>query len=157
MFDRVRRGCASSQQLEQDEEMIAYVSADAQSSLEHSWVWAGDDLTSPSRTQETTRISTKSPSGDEPMRDALPLRTSTGSPMNFTAEPDEWAKVEQMVRHLMDEHLHRSTQPASYYPPPHNPVKRVQLAPDALSPPQTVPNPSPTPSGSSRISIANII
>jgi hypothetical protein len=157
MFDRVRRGCASSQQLEQDEEMIAYVSADTQSSLEHSWVWAGDDLTSPSWTQETTRIATKSPSVDEPMRDALPLRTSSGSPMNLTAEPDEWAKVEQMVRQLMDEHLHRSTQPASYYPPPHNPVKRVQLAPDALPPPQTVPNPSPTPSGSSRISIANII
>jgi hypothetical protein len=157
MFDRVRSGCASSQQLEKDEEMIAYVSADAQSSLEHSWVWAGDDLSASRSTQEPTADATRSPSGDEPMRDALPLRTASGSPMNATAEPDDWAKVEQMVRQLIDEHLHRSTQSPAYYPPPHNPVKRVQLAPDALPPPRVAPNPSPTPSGTSRISIANII
>ncbi|KAI4633159.1 hypothetical protein J4E80_000522 [Alternaria sp. BMP 0032] len=157
MFDRVRTGRASSHQLEQDEEMIAYVSADAQSSLEHSWVWAGDNLISSSMKPDPTPIATRSPSGDEPMRDALPLRTSSGSPMNTTTEPDEWNKVEQMVKQLMDELLHRSTQSPAYYPPPHNPVKRVQLAPEAPPPPKMAPNPSPTPSGTSRISIANII
>ncbi|KAI4712025.1 hypothetical protein J4E89_003471 [Alternaria sp. Ai002NY15] len=157
MFDRVRTGRASSHQLEQDEEMIAYVSADAQSSLEHSWVWAGDNLISSSMKPDPTPIATRSPSGDEPMRDALPLRTSSGSPMNTTTEPDEWSKVEQMVKQLMDELLHRSTQSPAYYPPPHNPVKRVQLAPEAPPPPKMAPNPSPTPSGTSRISIANII
>ncbi|KAI4955235.1 hypothetical protein J4E91_001093 [Alternaria rosae] len=157
MFDRVRTGRASSYQLEQDEEMIAYVSADAQSSLEHSWVWAGDNLISSSSKQDATPVATRSPSGDEPMRDALPLRTSSGSPMNSTTEPDEWSKVEQMVKQLMDELLHRSTQSPAYYPPPHNPVKRVQLAPEAPSPPKMAPNPNPMPSGTSRISIANII
>jgi hypothetical protein len=157
MFDRVRSGQASSQQLEQDEEMVAYVSADAQSSLQHSWVWVGDNLTSSCSTQEATRSAIRSPSGDEPMRDALPLRTPSGSPMNGTTEPDDWAQAEHMIRQLMDEHLHQSTQPPAYYPTPHNPVKRVQLATDALSPPKPPPNPSPAPSGTSRISIANII
>ena len=157
MFDRVRNGQTSSHQLEQDEEMIAYVSADAQSNLQHSWVWIGDNLTSSSSTQEPTPSTVRSPGGDEPMRDAPPLRTSSVSPMNGTAEPDDWAQAERMMRQLMDEHLHRSTQPPAYYPPPHNPVKRVQLATDALSPPKSTPNPNPTPSGTSRISIANII
>lgn len=157
MFDRVRSGQATSQQLEQDEEMIAYVSADAQSSLQHSWVWVGDNLTSSSSTQEAAPTAIRSPGTDEPMRDALPLRTPSGSPMNGATEADDWAQAEQMIRQLMDEHLHRSTQPPAYYPPPHNPVKRVQLATDVLSPPKPTPNPSPTPSGTSRISIANII
>ncbi|CAN9106926.1 unnamed protein product [Alternaria alternata] len=157
MFDRVRSGQATNQQLEQDEEMIAYVSADAQSSLQHSWVWVGDNLTSSSSTQEAAPTAIRSPGTDEPMRDALPLRTPSGSPMNGATEADDWAQAEQMIRQLMDEHLHRSTQPPAYYPPPHNPVKRVQLATDVLSPPKPTPNPSPTPSGTSRISIANII
>ncbi|KAG9192478.1 hypothetical protein G6011_11212 [Alternaria panax] len=157
MFDRVRSGQTSSQQLEQDEEMIAYVSADAQNSLQHSWVWVGDESSYLSSTQKAAASAIRLPGRDEPMRDALPLRTPSGSPTNVCTESDDWAQAERMIRQLMDEHLHRSTQSPAYYPPPHNPVKRVQLATDAPPPPKPPPNPSPTPSGISRISIANII
>jgi len=156
LLDRVRSGRGSIQQLERDEEMIAYVSGDAQSNLEHSWVWTGTDLALPT-SQDVIPSAPQQPGGDEPMRDALPYRASYAGPTNGTTDWDEWVKIEHTVGQLMSEHVHRNTQPLSYYPPPHNPVKRVQLATDVLSPPKTAPNPSPTPSSTSRISIANII
>ncbi|CAE7031256.1 hypothetical protein PTNB85_04290 [Pyrenophora teres f. teres] len=156
LLDRVRSGHGSIQQLERDEEMIAYVSGDAQSSLEHSWVWSGTDLALPT-SQDVFPGAPRQPGCDEPMRDALPYRASSSAPTNGMIDWDEWTKIEHTMRQLMGEHVHRNTQPPSYYPPPHNPVKRVQLATDILSPPKTTPNPSPTPSSTSRISIANII
>ena len=158
LMDRVRSGLGCHQQLERDEEMIAYLSADIQSSLEHSWVWAGTDLTTTLKPRQgSSPMSMRSPGGDEPMRDALPLRPPPTASPNGATGWDDWGRVERMVRQLMDEHLHRTTQPPAYYPPPHNPVKRVQLASDASSPPKPSPIPSPAPSSTSRISIANII
>ncbi|KAF1835139.1 hypothetical protein BDW02DRAFT_496544 [Decorospora gaudefroyi] len=162
LLDRVRGGRGSVQQLEQDEDMIAYVSADAQGSLEHSWVWAGTDLSSSTPTQTSSPHSAIRPPGvDEPMQDALPIRTATGSPHDGTPDWNDWDKIEYMLRQLMDEQRQRTKQPPAYYPPPHNPVKRVQLTPDEHSPPKPTPTPtqnqSPAPSSTSRISIANII
>jgi hypothetical protein len=88
------------------------------------------------------------------MRDALPLRTASHSPKQSDTEWDDWPKVEQMIRQLMEENRPRT---AHYYPPPHNPVKRVQLAHEPKLAPKPPPPQSPAPSSSSRISIANII
>ncbi|KAF2735617.1 hypothetical protein EJ04DRAFT_189384 [Polyplosphaeria fusca] len=157
LVENRRSGSGGMHHLEHDEEMLAYVSGDMQGNLEHSWVWAGGDL-APSQTSPHT-----SPHGrnrtlgaDEPMQGIhLPLRSNLGSSESGTREWEGWSRIERTIRHLMEESRPR---PSSYYPTPHNPVKRVQLAPEVpTSPSRSGPAPSPTPSSTSRISIANII
>ncbi|KAF2469731.1 uncharacterized protein BDR25DRAFT_314987 [Lindgomyces ingoldianus] len=156
---RIRSGSGGHHQLEHDEEMLAYVSGDMQGRLEHSWVWAGSEFTDSSTSAHTSPQSTISPqSAGEPMQGThLPLRPNAGSPENGTREWAGWGTIERTLHQLIEEHRARLAQPSSYYPPPHNPVKRVQLAPDPpASPPITSPVPR-TPSSTNRISIANII
>lgn len=160
LLDRVRAH-SSPQQLEQDEELLAYISGDMQGSLEYAWVWAGTKLTSPASPTLTATSSTSTAASkhqDQAMRDALPFRPSTVSPAHGASDWDSWTHVDRVLRQLMDERRPRTAQPAAaaYYPPPHNPVKRVQLGPsEGLSPKQMLPGPAP--SNTSRISIANII
>jgi len=136
LLSRVRSGHGSPQQLDHDEEMLAYLSGDVQGNIEHSWVWK----TNPTTSQHDS-------SRDEPMRDAPP-------PTSPKQDWNDWARIEHLIRQLSDESRPRTS---SYYPTPHNPVKRVQMASDANLSPKTPPPPSPAPSSSSRISIANII
>lgn len=154
--ERNRSGRGRIHQLAEDEEMMAYASGDAQGSLEHSWVWAGADLSLSTSPQTSPINTTRSFGSDEVMRDALPLRMSTSSPDNGSIHWDGWARNEQVVRQLMEESRPRPAPPPLYYPPSHNPVKRVQLGPDDRLP-KPVPSPSPVSSSASRISIANII
>ncbi|KAF2828262.1 hypothetical protein CC86DRAFT_465979 [Ophiobolus disseminans] len=151
LLNRVRSGSGSPQQLEHDEEILAYVSADAQGSSEHSWVWTGASMASPTSSQRSP-LSSNRP--DEVMRDALPLRPMSISPKHSASAWDEWGRIEHMIRQLIEENRPRT---ATYYPAQHNPVKRVQLAPEAQASVKPSPAPNPTPSSSSRISIANII
>lgn len=161
LIDRVRSGNGGHHQLEHDEEMLAYASGDLQGSLEHAWVWGpGNDFASVSPSPHTSpRSGSHTRNTDEPMQGThLPLRPNTGSSENGTRDWDGWGRVEQMMHQLMEEHRARLAQPPSYYPVPHNPVKRVQLAPDAASSPtKSLSMSPPTQSSSSRISIANII
>jgi hypothetical protein len=130
LLGRVRSCTASPQHLEHDEEMLAYVSADAQGSTEHAWVWRSTSSPMSTRT-------------DESMRDALPV-SKVG---------DEWTRIEQLARQLIEENRPRT---ATYYPAQHNPVKRVQLAPETKASAGVAVS-APVQSSSSRISIANII
>jgi hypothetical protein len=154
LLGRVRSGHGSPQQLEHDEEMLAYVSGDVQGNVEHSWVWAGTSMTSSPPSQSSSFDASRSRGGDEPMGDVLSLRTADCSPKQSAAEWDDWAGIENMIRQLMEENRPRT---ATYYPTPHNPMKRVQLAHEAKLAPKPPPPSSPAPSSSSRISIANII
>ena len=154
LVERVRSGHGSPQQLEYDEEMLAYVSGDVQASVEHGWVWAGTDLTCTKPPQVPPYGASRLPGQDQPMRDALPQGSASALP---TIEWEGWVKVDQLIRQLMDESRPRTAQPPTYYPTPHNPLKRVQLGPSDQSPPKPATLPSPAPSNASRISIANII
>jgi hypothetical protein len=170
LLDKVHQGHGSFQRLAADEETIAYVSADMQWDLDQSWIWEGTDLdaaqqvSSPSSTSPHTSIRLQ---GTKELMQGthLPLRPGSGSPRENRNEAETWngwAGVEQQIRQLMEEQRPRlgGHAPPSYYPTPHNPVKRVQLAsnvPANSLRSTTVPQPSPTPSGTSRISIANII
>ncbi|KAH7406711.1 fungal-specific transcription factor domain-containing protein [Phaeosphaeria sp. MPI-PUGE-AT-0046c] len=154
LLGRVRSGHGSSQQLEQDEEMLAYASGDVQGNVEHSWVWAGTNPVMSGTTQHGSLDATRFPGGDQYMRDALPLRVESSSPKQDTIDWDDWVQVENKIRQLKEENRPRT---ATYYSTPHNPVKRVQLAPDNRTTPNQGPPPSPAPSSTSRISIANII
>lgn len=161
LFDRIHSGNSTAHQLTQDEEMLAYVSGDMQGNLGHSWVWTASDFT-PSQTSPhpASHVPGRTHGPDEPMQGTqLPLRSTPGSPENGAREWDGWGQIEQMIGQLIEEQRSRRVQQPSYYPPPHNPLKRVQLAADAPPSPSRLaaPAPPPTPSSSSRISIANII
>ena len=161
LIDRVRSGNGNPRQLEHDEEILAYASADLQSNLEHSWVWAETNHAhSPanSRPSSSTHQSHDHYHPSETMSGRLPIRSNPNSPEHVFREWDGWGRVEYMIRQLSEEQMPRATTastPASapsYYPPPHNPVKRVQLAPGS-----TPTTSRPSGSNTSRISIANII
>ena len=156
LMGRVRNGNGSQRHLEYDEEMLAYASGDLQSHLEHSWVWAGTDSMSGAEPSSAgSHHSARSQGSTEPMQGTLPLRPSPSSPENATKDWDDWGQVKDMITQLMEDQRPRIAPgpTPSYYPPPHNPMKRVQLTPDAPpNPPKTMPS-----SSASRISIANII
>ncbi|PSN74279.1 hypothetical protein BS50DRAFT_12541 [Corynespora cassiicola Philippines] len=160
LTDRIRIGNGSPHQLEHDEEMLAYASGDLQSSLEHSWAWATAEGVAGATSPQTSPTNGNPARGSpESMHGNLTLRPTPGSPDDKEGDWAGWGRVGHIVRQLKDEHRSRQAQPPSYYPPPHNPVKRVQLASDAppVSPSKPHPVPSPAPSSTSRISIANII
>lgn len=154
LLSRVRSGQGSPQQLELDEEILAYVSGDIQGSVEHSWVFAGTNVKSPSSSHRSPLSTTRSHGQDELMQDALPSRTLSSSPTYTSSKWNEWGRIEHIIRQLMEENRPRT---ATYYSTPHNPVKRVQLGPESKTSPTQAPAPSPAPSSTSRISIANII
>lgn len=152
LLERTRSGHGSPQQLEYDEEMLAYISGDVQASVEHGWAWTGSDLT---KTPQIGGYDTPRSSGqDSLMRDALPRDAAPALP---TIEWVGWGKVDHLIRLLTDESRTRTAPALPYYPPSHNSVKRVQLGPNDQSPPKPATLPSPAPSNASRISIANII
>jgi hypothetical protein len=161
--ERILNGNGARHLLENDEEILAYLSGDMQASIEHSWVWTG---TEPAPTQGIARPSSSSEGKrllmEEPLiGSTLAIRSNTGSRENETKEWDGWGRIEHLIHQIIDdERRTRHAQPPSYYPPPHNPVKRLQLASDrpgsAHAPAPAVPSPT-TPVSSSRMSIANII
>lgn len=146
-----------------DEEMVAYASGDLQSGLEHSWAWASATRTTSPHTYAATSYQGAPRASTDFAQSTLPIRQQPpDSPDPAAAGWRGWDAVEYMIQGLTGSQkriapLAPVPVPApSYYPPPHNPMKRVQLASDApLSSPKPKP---PTPSSSaSRISIANII
>ena len=155
LLERTRNGHGSPQQLEYDEEMLAYISGDVQASVEHGWAWAGSELTSVKSVQSSAFEASRLPGQDQHVRDAVPR---DGAPAFPTVEWEGWSKVDEQIRRLADESRARTAPSgAPYYPAAHNPMKRVQLGPNDRSPPKPTTLPSPAPSDASRISIANII
>ncbi|OAG01902.1 uncharacterized protein CC84DRAFT_974525 [Paraphaeosphaeria sporulosa] len=138
LAERARRGDGRMYQFADDEELLAYASGDLQSSLEHSWAWAG-------ATGRTTHARGTSD----------PLRSDPSAPDNGERNWPGWGAVEYMMSTLMGLQKQSERNAPAYYPTPHNPMKRVQLASDA--PAATSPKSSTAPSNASRISIANII
>jgi hypothetical protein len=144
LTERSRRGDGNMCSFADDEELLAYASGDLQSSLEHSWAWAGANGKATDAGAHTRGSSDR-------------IQPASTSPDMGEGSWRGWGAVEYMITSLMDpqKHFERIAPAApAYYPPPHNPMKRVQLAPDV--PGVASPKPS-TPSNASRISIANII
>lgn len=147
LAERSHRRDGNTHQPVEDEEMIAYASGDLQSSLEHSWAWAGA-----SGAQTAT-------SPHSAMQNAMPSQPGSKSSDAGTGGGAwaGWETVEQMLKEMLmgaQQRLAAGPTP-TYYPPPHNPMKRVQLGAEA--PGASSPKPPTTPSNASRISIANII
>ena len=152
-----------------DEEMLAYASGDLQSGWESSWAWAGTEAGGrvPSPAGKATHPGGQTTYGQhEATQEGLAFRTQPSSPEVKTMEWAGWGAVEQSIKSLMGAQKRTVPGPMAgpgpgpgagptYYPPPHNPMKRVQLAADG--PVVSLPKPAPTSSNASRISIANII
>ncbi|KAL1598652.1 hypothetical protein SLS60_007792 [Paraconiothyrium brasiliense] len=156
LTERTHRGDGNMYQLADDEELLAYASGDLQSSLEHSWAWAGATTTN---TAASPHNPTHSRGSSGHTQGTLPLRPNSTSPDVGGRKWPGWGRIEYMITMLMGppkqfERIAPGPAP-TYYPPSHNPLKRVQLAPDA--PAVASPKPPTTPSNASRISIANII
>ena len=134
LAERVRRTDGRPYQVADDEELLAYASGDLQSSLEHSWAWAG-------ATGRTTHARGTSD----------PIRPHSNASDTGEGSWPGWGAVDYMLTTLMGSDKQFERNAPVYYPTPHNPMKRVQLAPDAPAVSST------TPSNASRISIANII
>lgn len=185
LLERWRSGRANASTLEQDEEMLAYLSGDLQGSTENAWVWTGSEtgsklnangeLLTPA-VQLTRPLTTAAAVG--PKLDGEHPVERPNDPASYLLPKDKpswggWDKVEKLLHELMGEQrrtIRTSEQTQSptaytYHRPAHNEGKRLQLAPpeppSSLTPARTPPPPAPLArdqsSGASRISIANII
>ncbi|XTI93826.1 hypothetical protein V2W45_1251944 [Cenococcum geophilum] len=165
LIDRICSGNGSHHQLEQDEEILAYVSGDMQGCLENSWVWTGSEIGLKLNTPVLAVGDPHSRENGETFEGVhLPLRPSPLLTEKESREWGGWERIERMIGQLMEEQRTRLAQPPPYYHrPPHNPGKRVHLALDAAVPASVAASMAPTSTstmssvGSSRISIANII
>jgi hypothetical protein len=141
LLERLQHG--NSQPLDQDEEIIAYVSGDMQGTTDGSWIWQGSETGS--------------------KLEAIPSQTSP----NLTAQNgghgsdrdvdwEGWDWVERTVDYLANE-LHRRNQERREVPAvaPRHIEPQHKLSPDSMtSTGSAIPRSSPS---SSRMTIANII
>ncbi|KAF2461996.1 fungal-specific transcription factor domain-containing protein [Lineolata rhizophorae] len=158
LTEQIRSGTTRSQ-LGQDEEMVAYVSADMQGDPESSWVWHGGEAGA--KLNATMRPTVEGPSREHTESApipaapaAMPPTPSPGPGETYPAPPPAnpfvilteqesaewggWDRLERLIFQVMEEQQHMSgnlqqaQQPApphQYHQPLHNPGKRVQLGP----------------------------
>lgn len=157
MTERIQGGVAGD--FEQDEELMAYVSADLQSNAENSWVWQG---------AETDAIlGANSTSGRDPVESSYGGGRSSWPPFacadlsritcdrvsveEVPQDWDGWEQVERSLRYLLEQQRlqRQQIQPRGSHVPP------ITIPPPQFQPgQQTQPSVSP---GNSRMMIANII
>ncbi|KAI9760462.1 MAG: adenine deaminase [Chaenotheca gracillima] len=133
LIEKLQRG--EGDHLEQDEELMAYVSGDLQGSSENSWAWQGSETG-----MALSQIDTQSPVGDQRVnleRRPSPLTVST--PGELKDWPG-WEHVQRLLQALKD------GQRGSIQ---NHEVSAVE--------PAVMAQPQPSAQSSSRISIANII
>ncbi|KAK8203465.1 fungal-specific transcription factor domain-containing protein [Phyllosticta paracitricarpa] len=158
LSERVSSGNVNQSLLELDEEMLAYVSGDLQST-EHAWVWGGaepggvkvtnNSNTSPGTTQtgassRDANNETGREQQDRTMEDVDQQQQQSVPRLSFlltdqeTSEWGGWSRVERQVTNLLEDQRMRQQEqqqaqmsPAPYYrPSPHNAGKRIQLTPE---------------------------
>jgi hypothetical protein len=157
MTERIQSGVTGD--FEQDEELMAYVSADLQSSAENSWVWQGSET--------DAHLGANSTTGPEPVEGSYGGGRSSWPPFacadlsriaydRVSAEEvlqdwEGWDQIERSLRYLLErQHLQRQqSQPRSSHLPP------IAIPPPQFQPVQQK-QASVSP-GNPRMMIANII
>ncbi|KAI9795284.1 MAG: hypothetical protein M1833_007256 [Piccolia ochrophora] len=135
LVEKLQRG--EGHNLEQDEEMMVYVSGDVQGSTENSWVWQGS-----ATGMELNHLERGVYPGSE-VEMARALDQHSHAPRLSTTELQEWGgwpQIEWLLRALLREQEDSSP-------------SQAQLS----APPGALAQPQPSAQSSSRISIANII
>lgn len=142
LLDRLRRG----DDLERDEEMMAYVSGDMQGHSDGSWVWQGSETGS--------QLAAMSSGIGSPVS----LGQSEGNHVsNDDAEGTEgWDWVEQTVRYLHERQLERQEFERRDAPAFQNPPESAYLSPEAAVGRDEA-SPRRSSSSHSRMTIASII
>ena len=102
LVERLRVG-ASQHQLENDEEMLAYVSGDMQGNSDNAWVWTGSDPTAVSPAMPSANIKNETPA---PAGNQLSDR-----------ELHEWPGWDH-IQHILTSLLHESQAQQQRAPPP---------------------------------------
>lgn len=141
---KLRRGEGGD--LETDEELIAYVSGDLQSSTENSWIWR--DVSLDSKLDQTESQQRGNPGGEYGRGEENLLRTSL--PDEETKDWSGWERVEWVLQHLVSEQQRRQSQRIE-------PPLQQQVEQGFLEPRGDAAGPHVSHVSSSRISIANII
>lgn len=133
--------------LEDDEELVVYLSGDLQSSSQNSWIWQGSD-------PDTKRDRRESHGHGIPQRShasqGAPGSTSTVIE-DDTEEWSGWERVEWILQHLTNEQQQQQQNPVN------KPAPQNQGDTGSLESRGTANLPRVKPGSSSRISIANII
>ena len=132
LIDRLRRG-ATLQNLEADEEMMAYVSGDLQGCTEEFWVWAGSETGSTLNQQQQ-----RSPPHHHGQSNGYqsPVKPLESGPLT-DREMQEWGGWDRILHTVTQLHHEQSQQ----LPPP--PPQQQQAPPP---PPSQNPTPQPYPS-----------
>lgn len=148
LLDRVRHN----DDIERDEEMIAYVSGDLQGYSDGSWVWQGSET--------GTQLAAMSSNMGSPVSFGQPEPRDSVS--NDGAENTEgWDWVEQTVRYLQQRQIEQQKDyvrrdPNPNPPPFQNPPESAYLSPEAAVG-RDEPSPKRSSSSHSRMTIASII
>lgn len=95
LIERIQTGHGTPEALEQDEEMLCYVSADMQGSHDYAWAWTGSDAMFRSSLVSTTQV-------DGALHEPSSLKES---------EWGGWNRVIDMLHHLQQEQQRRASQP----------------------------------------------
>ncbi|KAF2843513.1 hypothetical protein M501DRAFT_926849 [Patellaria atrata CBS 101060] len=149
LVGRVRAGVGSKEHLEQDEEILAYLSGDMQGDTNFSWIWpeSPDMLASP---MDRTDIEMRENSNPVDGRSFAPRRPTGYSPDNESRDWGDWRRVERQLHELMDEQRRQGPRQQHFQP------QAMPVVPASMGQVNTASTNTGT-GGSSRISIANII
>ncbi|KAL1997836.1 hypothetical protein VTN02DRAFT_633 [Thermoascus thermophilus] len=156
LLDRLRREEPAG--LEQDEEMMAYVSGDMQSTADGSWIWQGSETGS-----QLKAVSPQTPNVP-PFQDSITRQAGPGR-CSLSEEPEleweGWDWVERTVQYLLDEQQQRRQRGYDRRDvPAPRATKPLKPNPSLLRPDPAGGHPNPTSQRSasnSRMTIANII
>lgn len=152
LIERQQRGDVSNP--ERDEELMAYVSGDLQSSVEGSWIWKSKNAEPPQATAESPHLASPS-SNPSPFKPKFPDGPKNGTNGNGETGQDweGWDWIERTVHYLS---LEQQKQPVT---PVENPMPHLtSMLPSApLTRPADVTSNPRNSSSSSKMTIASII
>ncbi|KAI9705657.1 MAG: hypothetical protein M1820_005067 [Bogoriella megaspora] len=145
LAERLRAGFTTREQLEEDEEMLAYVSGDMQGGVEESWVWAGSDTGMRlAATAAANNANTPAAPTAHPADASTPLTNGDLSAANVKAEAGPqsallteketqewggWGRIETVLRQLLEEQQARQRQQQENHFPQPPPPPQQQQAP----------------------------
>ena len=154
IMDRLQNGVIDN--FEQDEELMAYVSADLQSSAETSWVWQGSETGANLSINSTAGQAPSDKSGWPPFARADLSQSSYDRVLAEEASQDwdGWEQVERSLHYMLEQRHQRQQQRQQIQSrDPHRPPSAG--SPHWLHPAQQPQQ--PVGPGNSRMTIANII
>ncbi|KAI5367604.1 hypothetical protein Slin14017_G026400 [Septoria linicola] len=137
------RGGANQQQLETDEELLAYASGDMQGSADDAWAWSGSETGMNLHQQQ---VVVNGYPGDKPVLAAEQLSTSTLTEQE-TQNWGGWDHVQRTLNHLQEHQQGPSpSQPQPLQQPPSAPAAQMTSGqPSPYPPPHTQPSLAPSP------------